>query len=201
MHECERSSHAYVHRQLLLTHTSSGASYTLDHYEVSSWPDHGTPTSSAGIRDVCKMLAPIRTSGLPVVVHCSAGIGRTGTFCAIDITLQRLAAWNIEQQQSSEAGELPAAVTPTATSHQQATTQHTRTGQALKQQHLASSLTRNEALPAASASTQQLVEGTLDLPALVHQLREQRMGMVQTYEQYVFAYKAILEELAQLVSC
>ena len=29
-------------------------------------------------------------SGPPICVHCSAGIGRTGTFCAIDISINRL---------------------------------------------------------------------------------------------------------------
>jgi tyrosine-protein phosphatase non-receptor type 9 len=28
--------------------------------------------------------------GPPICVHCSAGIGRTGTFCAIDISINRL---------------------------------------------------------------------------------------------------------------
>ncbi len=38
----------------------------------------------------------------------------------------------------------------------------------------------------------------LDVPALVHELRQQRAGMVQTLEQYAFIYQAAAEELAAL---
>lgn len=75
-------------RTLRVTCTASGATHTLSHYHFHAWPDHGTPDSSSGIRAMCRALAAARASGQPIVVHCSAGIGRTGTFCAIDILLQ-----------------------------------------------------------------------------------------------------------------
>lgn len=40
----------------------------------------------------------------PIAVHCSAGIGRTGTFCAIDITLQRLKQWGAHTAATLLAG-------------------------------------------------------------------------------------------------
>ena len=44
------------------------------------------------------------------------------------------------------------------------------------------------------------VAAALDLPELVHSLRQQRMGMVQTMDQYQFVYLALKEELGELAA-
>eukprot|EP00878_Enallax_costatus_P032416 GHUV01035624.1.p1 GENE.GHUV01035624.1~~GHUV01035624.1.p1 ORF type:complete len:306 (+),score=75.01 GHUV01035624.1:411-1328(+) len=90
-------------RVMRVADISSGCDHVLSHYHFHAWPDHGTPDSSAGLRAVCRSLTTARDSRKPVVVHCSAGIGRTGTFCAVDILLQRLDTWQGSSARS--AGE------------------------------------------------------------------------------------------------
>ncbi|KAM3838613.1 receptor-type tyrosine-protein phosphatase T [Vipera latastei] len=57
-------------------------------FHFTSWPDHGVPCYATGllgfVRQV-KFLNPPDAG--PIVVHCSAGAGRTGCFIAIDIML------------------------------------------------------------------------------------------------------------------
>lgn len=83
----------FICRSLRLKEINSGLTHVVDHYHYFAWPDHGTPEETEGIRQLCSTLDPIRDSSRPFVVHCSAGIGRTGTFCASDISLQRLKSW------------------------------------------------------------------------------------------------------------
>lgn len=57
------------------------------HYE--GWPDFGTPAQPATIVNLVRILDQVisqrpKTKNAPVVVHCSAGCGRTGTFVVID---------------------------------------------------------------------------------------------------------------------
>ncbi|XP_078411248.1 receptor-type tyrosine-protein phosphatase T isoform X6 [Cetorhinus maximus] len=57
-------------------------------FHFTSWPDHGVPCYATGllgfVRQV-KFLNPVDVG--PIIVHCSAGAGRTGCFIAIDIML------------------------------------------------------------------------------------------------------------------
>lgn len=60
------------------------------HFHYTTWPDFGVPESPASFLN---FLIKVRESGClnsdqgPVVVHCSAGIGRSGTFCLVDTCL------------------------------------------------------------------------------------------------------------------
>jgi len=59
------------------------------HYTV--WPDHGVPDEpSSLLHFVRKVAASNSSSSGPMVVHCSAGVGRTGTFITLHAQLQRI---------------------------------------------------------------------------------------------------------------
>jgi protein tyrosine phosphatase len=57
------------------------------HYQWIDWPDRGVPPCRL---TAMVLLAYVRGTRKPIVVHCSAGIGRTGTIVAIEFILERL---------------------------------------------------------------------------------------------------------------
>jgi tyrosine-protein phosphatase non-receptor type 11 len=70
---------------------------TVYHYHFIIWPDHGVPHDPANVlvylEDVNQKQGQLKELELepgPVVVHCSAGIGRTGTFIVIDMLLRKI---------------------------------------------------------------------------------------------------------------
>ncbi|KAF5402068.1 Receptor-type tyrosine-protein phosphatase delta [Paragonimus heterotremus] len=75
------------------------------HFQFTSWPDHGVPEYPIPlllfIRRVRATLATNSSTSSasvqanfieqgPIVVHCSAGVGRTGAFIVIDMMLERI---------------------------------------------------------------------------------------------------------------
>lgn len=99
----------------------------------TDWPDFGVPKSTTVTTDLLDEL-DIRKKGLedPIVVHCSAGIGRTGTFVAIHMSIQK----------------------------------HSR-------------------------------HQEINIKDTVQSLRSQRLGMVQSKEQYMFVYNVVAAILAR----
>ncbi|XP_051859128.1 tyrosine-protein phosphatase Lar isoform X1 [Drosophila sulfurigaster albostrigata] len=59
--------------------------------QFTAWPDHGVPDHPAPFLQFlrrCRALTPPESG--PVVVHCSAGVGRTGCYIVIDSMLERM---------------------------------------------------------------------------------------------------------------
>ncbi|XP_022804800.1 receptor-type tyrosine-protein phosphatase epsilon-like isoform X2 [Stylophora pistillata] len=62
-------------------------------FHFTVWPDHGVPeypTALLAFRRRVRAYNPADAG--PPIVHCSAGVGRTGTFMVIDSTLDRIKA-------------------------------------------------------------------------------------------------------------
>uniref|UniRef100_A0A2A4JVP3 protein-tyrosine-phosphatase n=2 Tax=Heliothis virescens TaxID=7102 RepID=A0A2A4JVP3_HELVI len=87
----------YLVRELLVT--DGGATRALCQYHFTAWPDHGTPGEPAGvlalIEDVNRTMAHnAQDIDAPeqniLCVHCSAGVGRTGTFIVLDILIDKI---------------------------------------------------------------------------------------------------------------
>ena len=58
---------------------------TVCQFHYSAWPDHGIPAQVKPLLEMVRLIRDCQSSEtLPVLVHCSAGCGRTGTICAID---------------------------------------------------------------------------------------------------------------------
>lgn len=68
-------------------------SHPIWHYQYLSWPDHGVPQEPGG---VLSFLTQVNTKQAeypeagPMIIHCSAGIGRTGTIVVIDMIIETI---------------------------------------------------------------------------------------------------------------
>ncbi|XP_032804647.1 receptor-type tyrosine-protein phosphatase O-like isoform X1 [Petromyzon marinus] len=66
----------------------------ITHYNYTAWPDHGVPTdkSIAGLLQFVRLVRGSQSEPVvrPLVVHCSAGVGRTGTFIALHRLIQHV---------------------------------------------------------------------------------------------------------------
>ncbi|XP_028629527.1 tyrosine-protein phosphatase non-receptor type 13 [Grammomys surdaster] len=76
----------FVVRVMALEDIQTGEVRHISHLNFTAWPDHDTPTQPDELLTFISYMRHIRRSG-PVITHCSAGIGRSGTLICIDVVL------------------------------------------------------------------------------------------------------------------
>ncbi|XP_029285387.1 receptor-type tyrosine-protein phosphatase C isoform X2 [Cottoperca gobio] len=84
----------YTIRHLSLTNKrEKNSEREVTHIQFMSWPDHGVPGEPHLLLKLRRRVNAFKNffSG-PIVVHCSAGVGRTGTYIGIDAMMEGLEA-------------------------------------------------------------------------------------------------------------
>eukprot|EP01091_Cochliopodium_minus_P013212 TRINITY_DN419_c0_g2_i1.p1 TRINITY_DN419_c0_g2~~TRINITY_DN419_c0_g2_i1.p1 ORF type:complete len:623 (-),score=161.00 TRINITY_DN419_c0_g2_i1:82-1950(-) len=86
---------------LELNRSNGNNNRVIYHLHYTEWPDFGVPSSTLILRSLITVTDLYSYSGSinglcgPIICHCSAGIGRTGTFIATHLALS---LWKAEQQ-------------------------------------------------------------------------------------------------------
>ncbi|XP_077428210.1 receptor-type tyrosine-protein phosphatase delta-like isoform X20 [Vanacampus margaritifer] len=119
----------YSVRTFALYKSGSNEKREVRHFQFTAWPDHGVPEHPTPFLAFLRRVKACNPADAgPLIVHCSAGVGRTGCFIVIDAMAERI-------------------------------------------KH----------------------EKTVDIYGHVTLMRSQRNYMVQTEDQYIFIYDALLE--------
>ena len=81
-----------VHIQIAKSGDANTEMREVRQFHFTVWPDHGVPKYGTALLAYQQRIDKFhnRRSHGPMVVHCSAGVGRTGTFITIDTQLQRI---------------------------------------------------------------------------------------------------------------
>lgn len=132
----------------------------------------------------------------PMLVHCSAGCGRTGTFCTVDSVIDMLKRQRQAKMDSVKARDYDGDVSmgentdasPRSAKHSNFYTPGQR-----------SNMERKAARGGAHIDTDWVHDDSVDLiQKTVEDFREQRLSMVQSLRQYVLCYETVLEWVTRM---
>ncbi|KAM9306684.1 tyrosine-protein phosphatase non-receptor type 13 isoform 2-T2 [Pholidichthys leucotaenia] len=76
----------FIIRLIQVKDTQTNEAQLVTHLNYTGWPDHGTPTQPEQLLTFISCMRHVHRSG-PIITHCSAGIGRSGTLICIDVVL------------------------------------------------------------------------------------------------------------------
>jgi len=81
----------YLVRSFYLKNLQTNETRTVTQFHFLTWPDLGVPSSAKALLDFRrKVNKSYRGRSCPIVVHCSDGVGRSGTYALIDMVLNRM---------------------------------------------------------------------------------------------------------------
>lgn len=63
---------------------STGPAKMVHHFYFDQWKDMSKPEEIVPIMKLCEHSHRLNSPGNPIIVHCSAGVGRSGTFITLD---------------------------------------------------------------------------------------------------------------------
>jgi protein tyrosine phosphatase len=81
-------------RYIELRYIPTGEVRTLHHLQYAHWPDHGAPEDPKNFNELMRCIREYQTPGQTTVVHCSAGVGRSGVVVLMD--------WLVKQFRANE---------------------------------------------------------------------------------------------------
>jgi len=89
---CSTQTDFPIHTARTLVLMKGNKKRTLSHLHFREWPDFGVPQSTDVMIHFCQTMRhhALAAEGGLILVHCSAGVGRTGTLISVDILLQHI---------------------------------------------------------------------------------------------------------------
>lgn len=166
--------------------TKDGEVHYIDHLQYTGWPDHGVPQDMVSFYDFLHYFRKLRANYseyvLPVI-HCSAGIGRTGTLISLDMIFDFIE--NLKRHVETDKSFYEC----TQPTFQQtlSDSDYLEFGGDIDM--------LGETLPVSSASKSSCLRQTLlnhvtpfTVFLIILTLRSCRPGMVQTTQQYIFIH-------------
>lgn len=85
------SSNDYLVRNMYIINRTTGETRTISQFHYLAWPQNKVPESVGSFLEFRrKVHKSYRNLKAPILVHCSDGAGRSGTYTLIDIILERI---------------------------------------------------------------------------------------------------------------
>jgi protein-tyrosine phosphatase len=171
--------------------------------QYSHWPDFGAPAHPAhllGLVEQCDTVLRASGSGSasgpapedsrPILVHCSAGCGRTGTFCTVDSVIDML------KRQRVQRGHVHARqLTPMEVD---SGLNNSRTGSTTTLESSSSGSSAASSPLSGMGERNWIIRDDIDLvEKTVEDFRDERLSMVQSLRQFVLCYESVLEWMVE----